>query len=208
MQSQRGRLRRSLAARLRIALQDLFGEAPAGAAADMESNLPAQAEALLAQAEARLAEVREAWAAATARAAQAERAWRAARMEVEQLDAAVDAALQAGQETLARLAQRNLNLAQRRADEWDARRREQAQVVAQMVAAVTALQSQIKLAHRRLDELSSFDRSAAAQAQLSALRQATARLAAGLAEWVERLDRTRPAAQPQLEPPEQKDEGL
>jgi len=172
--------------RLRAAVQDLFGDepaAPGSAAADARDD---EAQSLLAAAEAQLGELRQAWAAALGRARQAERDWQNAQQAVTRLDAAVDEALRAGREPVARAHQRELNMWQGRLEALAGRRRAETDLAEHLALAARGLDQKLAAARGRLDELAARNQMAAAHEQLGALRQTLAQLAAGLPEGKDR----------------------
>ena len=161
------RLRQALEVRVRAAWQDLFGDA-AGGSGLASGAWDDEAQALLAAAEARLEELRQGWAAALARAHQAQAAWQTAGRAAERLDTAVNEALVAQQEHVARERQRELNLGQQRLETLEQRRRSEADLAGALAAAIQRLETEIRAAR---------DPSAAGPGRRQTLRQTLARLA-------------------------------
>jgi phage shock protein A len=137
-----------------------------------------EAQALLAAAESRLAELRQAWAAALARAHQAEQEWQAASQAAARQDAGVDQALRAGQDGLARARQRELNQGRGRLEALAQRRQLEMDLSEELAAAIHTLALHIAAARLSLDTAAAHEQAAAGREQLQALSQTLARLAA------------------------------
>jgi len=136
------RLRQAVGQQVRATFQDLFGEETSGSGSSGGA-WAEEALALLAEADTRLAELRQAAATALARAHQAEQAWQTANLDFEGLDMSVDDALLTGQDRLARDKQRELNLLRVQLEALDAQRRSAVALAAELTQASNSLAAQI-----------------------------------------------------------------
>jgi phage shock protein A len=171
------RLRQAVDQQVRATFQDLFGEGANGSGST-SSAWAEEAQALLAEAEPRLAELRQAGAAALAHAHQAEQAWQTANWDFEGLDLSVDEALRAGQERLARDKQRELNLRRRQLEALNDLRRSTAALAAELAQASHRLAAQITTTREQV---------AHGRQPRPDLRQTLARLAEAAGERKDRL---------------------
>jgi hypothetical protein len=138
--------------RLRVALRDLFDEAEAGGtlgvppASQADAAAEAQTRLEAGRDRERVVELRQAIAAARVRARMAEHDYQTAAENVRRLEAAIDEALWAGNEPVARATQRELNLWRGRLDALAERCRAEDALADDLSEVASRLQRQIAAA--------------------------------------------------------------
>ena len=162
------KLRAWLAAWWQTILRDLFGEGDeAGAdrprgSTSRERAADDRLNALLAEAQTRLDDLQTQRRAAVARRKRVELAWQAALAEVNRLDAAVDAALLAGEEDQARRHLAARQQSQARVQEWAELQRACTQVLDELTATAQTQEARLLEARRQRSALETWERTAGA----------------------------------------------
>ncbi|MFN8598236.1 MAG: PspA/IM30 family protein [Anaerolineae bacterium] len=149
---------------LRAAARDLLSEEDTPEEAE-------RVESLLDTAQTRLRVLRSELAQAVAREKRIEIDWRAAWEQANALDAAIDSALRAGQDDVARSKIEEVSRAQVKADELSERYQAAVRVTTRLREEVNALQAQIDEVQRRRTSVTDREQSAASLEQLHQLKR-------------------------------------
>lgn len=149
---------------LRAAARDLLSEEDTPEEAE-------RVESLLDTAQTRLRVLRSELAQAIAREKRIEIDWRAAWEQANALDAAIDSALRAGQDEVARSKIEEASRAQVKADELSERYQAAVRVTTRLREEVNALQAQIDEVQRRRNSVTDREQSAASLEQLHQLKR-------------------------------------
>ena len=149
---------------LRAAARDLLSEEDTPEEAE-------RVESLLDTAQTRLRVLRSELAQAVAREKRIEIDWRAAWEQANALDAAIDSALRAGQDDVARSKIEEASRAQVKADELSERYQAAVRVTTRLREEVNALQTQIDEVQRRRTSVTDREQSAASLEQLHQLKR-------------------------------------
>lgn len=149
---------------LRAAARDLLSEEDAPEEAE-------RVESLLDTAQTRLRVLRSELAQAVAREKRIEIDWRAAWEQANALDAAIDSALRAGQDDVARSKIEEASRAQVKADELSERYQAAVRVTTRLREEVNALQTQIDEVQRRRTSVTDREQGAASLEQLHQLKR-------------------------------------
>jgi len=149
---------------LRAAARDLLSEEDAPEEAE-------RVESLLDTAQTRLRVLRSELAQAVAREKRIEIDWRAAWEQANALDAAIDSALRAGQDDVARSKIEEASRAQVKADELSERYQAAVRVTTRLREEVNALQTQIDEVQRRRSSVTDREQGAASLEQLHQLKR-------------------------------------
>lgn len=158
---------------LRAAARDLLSEEDTPEEAE-------RVESLLDTAQTRLRVLRSELAQAIARETRLEIDWRAAWEQANALDAAIDSALRAGQDDVARSKIEEASRAQVKADELSERYQAAVRVTTRLREEVNALQTQIDEVQRRRTSVTEREQSAASLEQLHQLKREQRKEAATL----------------------------